>query len=120
MTGQELAAKLRDLGFAQIKSHMTALSDFEALEIQARLEAYGIVDESAAKVTTVDGLKIKRKRKAPAGETEPSADSVEAEAHPAAPEVASAPAPAAVQEPEIEPPVAPELEAPEPVLPRAA
>ena len=34
MTGQELAAKLRDLGFAQIKSHMTALSDGDLLEIQ--------------------------------------------------------------------------------------
>ena len=65
MTGQELAAKLRDLGFSQIKSHMTALSDFEVLEIQARLEAYGIVGESSAQVTTVGGLKIKRKRKAP-------------------------------------------------------
>ena len=32
MTGQELAAKLRDLGFSQVKSHMTALSEFEVLE----------------------------------------------------------------------------------------
>ena len=29
MTGQELAKKLRDLGFAQVKSHMTALDEFE-------------------------------------------------------------------------------------------
>jgi translation initiation factor IF-2 len=70
MTGQELAAKLRDLGFDQIKSHMTALSDVELLEIQGRLEAYGIVGESAAQVTNVGGLKLKRKRKLPGLEGE--------------------------------------------------
>ncbi len=72
MTGQELAAKLQDLGFSQIKSHMTALSDFEVLEIQARLEAYGIVGESSGQgVTTVGGLKIKRKKKLPSPHGEP-------------------------------------------------
>ena len=70
MTGQELAAKLRDLGFTQIKSHMTALDDFQVLEIQARLEAYGIVGESTAQETSIGGLKLKRKRKLPAGEDE--------------------------------------------------
>ncbi len=86
MTGQELAAKLRDLGFTQIKSHMTALSDFEVLEIQARLEAYGIVGESASSVTTVGGLKIKRKRKAPSpAETEPAEAAPEEEPAPQPP-----------------------------------
>ena len=70
MSGQDLAQKLRDLGF-QVKSHMTALDDFEVLEIQARLEAYGIVgDRTDAQqgVTTVGGLKIKRKLKPPSDE----------------------------------------------------
>src|SRR5262245_61129800 len=102
MTGQELAAKLRDLGFVQIKSHMTALSDFELLEIQARLEAYGIVGESAAKTSTVGGLKIKRKLRVPSGE----------EAHEESEPAAPAPAPAPVRAPEPRP-------EPEPVAPAA-
>jgi len=110
MTGQELAAKLRDLGFVQIKSHMTALSDFELLEIQARLEAYGIVGESAAKTSTVGGLKIKRKLRVPSseethGETEP----------PAPPEPVPAPSPEPRAEPEPVPATAlaePEFDAP--------
>src|SRR5690606_27477258 len=64
MSGQDLAAKLRDLGFYQIKRHMTALSEFGGLEIQARREAYGIVGESAQQgAASVGGLKIKRKTK---------------------------------------------------------
>jgi len=101
MTGQELAAKLRDLGFVQIKSHMTALSDFELLEIQARLEAYGIVGESAAKTSTVGGLKIKRKLRVP------SSEESHEESEPTAP-----PAPAPVRAPEPRP-------EPEPVAPAA-
>jgi len=90
MTGQELAAKLRDIGFTDIKSHMTALDDVQVLEIQARLEAYGIVSESSAATQNIGGVKIKRKRK-PDEAPEPAE-----EAHP--PE----PAPAAVAP--IEPP----------------
>ena len=93
MSGQELAQKLRDLGF-QVKSHMSALDDFQVLEIQARLEAYGIVggqgEDSAQSVTTVGGLKIKRKKK-----KKPAADAGEAEPP-------AAPAPEA-QQPEEEP-----------------
>ena len=47
MTGQDLAAKLKVLGISEIKSHMTALTDAQTMEIQGRLEAYGIVGESA-------------------------------------------------------------------------
>jgi len=66
MTGQELAAKLRLLGFSKVKSHMTALSDPEVLEIQARLEAYGYLGEaSGPTVQTIDGVKIRRKKKKP-------------------------------------------------------
>jgi len=103
MTGQELAAKLRDLGFTQIKSHMTALSDGDLLEIQARLEAYGIVGESAAQVTTVGGLKIKRKRKAGGDEPVEEAEAPALEPPPAAAPPAPAPEPVA-------PPVAPAAE----------
>jgi translation initiation factor IF-2 len=134
MTGQELAAKLRDLGFTQIKSHMTALSDGDLLEIQARLEAYGIVGESASQVTTVGGLKIKRKRKAsgeelpedsaPAGRPAPSEPVAPPEPEPEP--LLSEPPMAAEPEFEPEPPaeplvpvatheIAPEPEA-EPVL----
>ena len=65
MSGQDLAAKLRDLGFGHIKSHMSALTDFEMIEIQGRLEAYGIVGESKPEATEEKhgGLVIKRKKK---------------------------------------------------------
>jgi translation initiation factor IF-2 len=119
MTGQELAAKLRDLGFTQIKSHMTALSEPELLEVQARLEAYGIVGESSASVSTVGGLKIKRKRKATKVpeprpvEPEPEAEP-EPEPEPAAPE-AAAPTEVAPPEPAAPLPVeAPAAAAPAP------
>jgi translation initiation factor IF-2 len=124
MTGQELAAKLRDLGFTQVKSHMTALSDFELLEIQARLEAYGIVGESAAQVSTVGGLKLKRKRKAGGGEE--ASEEVETPAAPAAPpapEKGVEPAPsAAIQAPAPEPalPAPPPTAAPAEVEPAPA
>ncbi len=121
MTGQELAAKLRDLGFTQIKSHMTALSDFEVLEIQARLEAYGIVGESAAQETNIGGLKLKRKRKVPsegaheeAGEEAPAApQAAPPPPQHAAPHEAAAP----VHAPEPEAPA--HVPAPEPVAPAA-
>ena len=64
MTGQDLAAKLRDLGFSGVKSHMTALDEFQVLEIRGRLEAYGVVGESHGDGPgTMGGLKIKRKKK---------------------------------------------------------
>jgi len=111
MSGQELAAKLRDLGF-QVKSHMSALDDFQVLEIQARLEAYGLVDESAGQgVSTVGGLKIRRKKKkkkpAPSDDA-PAATSAPAEEAPPEPE-ADAPSD------EEEPQPAPRAEAEAPV-----
>jgi translation initiation factor IF-2 len=41
MSGKELAAKLRDLGFTHIKSHMTALDEFEELQVEGVLGAHG-------------------------------------------------------------------------------
>jgi translation initiation factor IF-2 len=127
MTGQELAAKLRDIGFEKVKSHMTALSEVEVLEVRGRLEAYGMVGETgASSVQDVGGLKIKRKKKKKAA---PPPEEIEAEA-PAAEEAAPAaeeealeevpaevePAPTAEETPEPAP--EPEAEAapePEPV-----
>jgi len=138
MTGQELAAKLRDLGFPQVKSYMTALSDFELLEVQARLEAYGIVGESSAEESSVGGLKIKRKRKpsgkpapseAPSAPPPPPTPPVEEPAaaappppEPAAPSEPDAPTEAPEPEPEPEPVVAqaPPPPAPEPEAPAPA
>ena len=48
MSGKDLAAKLKRLGFSQVKSHMTALDDFEVIQVQGILEAHGIVAKSAA------------------------------------------------------------------------
>ena len=125
MSGQDLAAKLRDLGF-QVKSHMTALDEFKILEIQARLEAYGIVGEQASGqgVSTVGGLKIKRKKKAvprgdepeaPEGPEAPAEGEAEEEgagealepaaAAPAAEPAVQAPEPARVAEPAAPTPV---------------
>ena len=90
MSGQDLAGKLRDLGFTKVKSHMTALDDFEVMEIQGRLEAYGIVGESQEQSPAAAGglvvKKKKRKRKPPE----------EAAAPPEAPEE---PADASMEEP---------------------
>ena len=64
MTGQELASKLRDIGFSQVKSHMTALSEQDEMEVRGRLEAYGLVGMGTEEaVETVGGLKIKRRKK---------------------------------------------------------
>ncbi len=135
MSGQDLAEKLRALVFT-VKSHMNALDDFQVLEIQARLEAYGIVgnvrDEAQQSVTTVGGLKIKRKKKvapgrpadAPAAEDEEETEEAETEALEEAPraeeELAAAapvapapsePAPVAVAEPAPAPAPAPAVPA---------
>ncbi|MEX1026148.1 MAG: translation initiation factor IF-2 [Planctomycetota bacterium] len=113
MSGQELAQKLRDLGF-QVKSHMSALDDFKVLEIQARLEAYGIVGTQAVEEpsgSSVGGLKIKRKKKKPTAAEPPSDDE------------ASATTPAPEQpEPQAQEPATPQAEAqpsaePEPSAP---
>ncbi len=90
MTGQELAAKLRDLGFSRVKSHMTALNEYEVLEIRGRLEAYGIVGESDGDgPDTLGGLKIKRKKKVVAEEKPPAEEEAVDEKTPEVEEVAA-------------------------------
>ena len=56
LTGKDLAAKLRDRGFSQVKSHMTAIDDVELLQIQGVLEAHGIVPVSAGEDESVESL----------------------------------------------------------------
>ena len=74
MTGKELAGKLKDMGFTQVKSHMSALDEFEVLEVQAKLEAYGIIGESTPKSEGEDlggGLIVRRKKKKVEATSEP-------------------------------------------------
>ena len=115
MAGKELAAKLRDMGFTQVKSHMTALDEFEVLEVQAKLEAYGIItpgsdkkDESGEDLG--GGLIVRRKKKKPAKAEEPPAEPpAEEPAAASEPEPEPEPAAEAVAE---EAPAAPAAEAP--------
>ena len=66
MSGKEMAGKLRDLGFTHIKSHMTALDEFEELQVEGVLGAHGY-KRSEAEVGSLEselgsGL-IRRKKK---------------------------------------------------------
>ena len=121
MTGQVLASKLKELGITEVKSHMTALDEFQLLKVQGTLEAYGFMPASAAEevVTKTDGLTVRRKKKkkvAPVEDEQPAKAATEptpepAPEAPAAEPVADAtPEPAAkVSTPEVE--AAPEAEA---------
>lgn len=128
MSGKELAGKLRDLGFTHVKSHMTALDQFEELQVQGVLEAHGLKkgggEEDVYEAELGAGV-IRRKKKKkvgeePAGETvvsdapaPPPQAEAEAAATPVVDETAeAAPAPAA--------PVAETPAAPEPVVAPAA
>ena len=84
MPGKDLAAKLRDFGFGQAKSHMSALDPFEVLQAEGLLEANGISPsesaESAAEAAgPLGGLKIKRKKKSAARSDEGDGGSAEGE-----------------------------------------
>ncbi len=65
--GKDLAAKLRDFGFSQAKSHMSALDSFELMQAEGILAANGLTpgESSAAESDSpsVGGLKIRRKTK---------------------------------------------------------
>jgi translation initiation factor IF-2 len=116
MTGQELAAKLKELGVSDVKGHMTALDEYQLLKVQGTLEAYGIIPESRGETSELSagGLTVRRKKKKKLAEPEPdvpagaAAEAVPAE--PAAPPVrpgppvseGARPAPAAEVEPEPE------------------
>ena len=80
MAGKDLAAKLRGLGFSQVKSHMTALDEFEVIQVQGILEAHGIFAESSKPAEDDDGLgglvvrKKKKKKTEAAPDPEPVAE----------------------------------------------
>jgi len=88
MAGKDLAAKLRGLGFSQVKSHMTALDEFEVIQVQGILEAHGIFAESSKPADDDDGLgglvvrKKKKKKTEAAPEPEPEAEESEPEEAP--------------------------------------
>ena len=129
MSGDDLAKKLRDMGFSEIKGRMTALDDFMVLQIQGTLEAHGLIPESmkgAAEQSGI-GLVLKRKKKKKLGDVA-GADEAEPPSPPSAPEAKPEEAKVVETEPEVEPappevePAAEEPEeapAPAPVAPRA-
>jgi translation initiation factor IF-2 len=67
MPGKDLAARLRDCGFSQAKSHMSSLDPFELMQAEGILAANGITpsvsEAELAEEGSVGGLKIKRKTK---------------------------------------------------------
>jgi len=118
MAGKDLAAKLRGLGFSQVKSHMTALDEFEVIQVQGILEAHGIFTESAKTTSDDDelgGLVVRKKKKKKkieaAPEPEPEDVAQEADVLIEAEEV-SALVEEALEEEVAEPEPEPEPEAP--------
>src|SRR6185295_17740958 len=83
MSGDDLAKKLRDLGFTEVKGRMTALDDFMVLQIQGTLEAHGLIPESLKGSADLagGGLFLKKKKKKLGAVTE--TESVETTAPPA-------------------------------------
>jgi translation initiation factor IF-2 len=66
MSGKDFAHKLRDLGFSQAKSHMSALDEFEVLQAQGILEAHGVIGTKTAEPAPDEGtggLILRRKKK---------------------------------------------------------
>ena len=125
MQGKDLAARLRDLGFGQVKSHMSALDEFEVLQARGILEANGLkpveVEGDDSPSGGSDGLLLKKKKKKkkappqvapveespeaevveprPAPAEEPQQAEVEAESEAPPVEAAAEPQPAEASEP---------------------
>jgi translation initiation factor IF-2 len=72
MKPADLTKKLREIGFERIRSPNSVLDDSELLEVEARLEAYGIIPEKAEEPAEAALGMLRRKPKkveaAPAGE----------------------------------------------------
>jgi len=87
MPGKDLAARLRDCGFSQAKSHMSALDPFELVQAEGILAANGILPGAAEAEpepdSSVGGLKIKRKSKKKVKAKEDSAEPAQDPATPA-------------------------------------
>ncbi|MAE47294.1 MAG: translation initiation factor IF-2 [Planctomycetes bacterium] len=126
MPGKDLASKLRENGFVQARSHMSALDSIELLQAKGLLAAIGITEVRTdtapvkAKVTENATPLLRRKKKkastnAPADEA-PNAPSagpeVQTAPEPAQAEVTSSPAPES--EAEVSTPPEPEARPEEP------
>ena len=73
MPGKDLAAKLRDFGFSQARSHMSSLDTFEVMQAEGILGANGIVPVNGGEEaidSEIGGLKIKKKKKKRAADAE--------------------------------------------------
>jgi translation initiation factor IF-2 len=118
MSGDDLAKKLRDLGFTEVKGRMTALDDFMVLQIQGTLEAHGLIPESQKGSAELAGgglvLKKKKKKLGAAPEIEKGAEAApetpapDSSAPSAPAEPAPSPAPRKALEKKVEKETAPE------------
>ncbi|MCP3915568.1 MAG: translation initiation factor IF-2 [bacterium] len=66
MSGKEMAQKLRDFGFSEAKSHMSALDEFQLIQAEALLQVNGHSPNSAtsdADGGTPGGLIVRKKKK---------------------------------------------------------
>lgn len=107
MKGADLAKKLQDLGFEKIRNQMSALDEFEWLQVEARLQIAGIIPESTApsEAAETKGLTFRRKpRKVVEGATPEVHDEP-------APKVESEPRRASASPAKRKTPVSPESEA---------
>ncbi|MBM3978441.1 MAG: hypothetical protein FJ299_15815, partial [Planctomycetes bacterium] len=105
LKGEELVAQLNKLGYSQFKNQMATLSEFDELEVRGKLEAYGIVGNSAsaeAPKAEAGGLVVKKKKKTLKPEPEASTP-----APPATPTSAPTPAAAPSRAAPVSPPAAP-------------
>ena len=120
MTGQELAAKLRSLGVAEIKSHMTAMDEFLLLRVEGLLGAHDLhrTTEPAAPETELKSLGLRVRKKKKKKKVEPAAPPGEPE-EPAEVETAVAVEGEAAAVAEVEVETAPEVEIPSPTEPEA-
>ncbi|MBL6720059.1 MAG: translation initiation factor IF-2 [Planctomycetes bacterium] len=113
MPGKDLASKLRENGFSQAKSHMSALDMIEQVQAEGLLAAIGIhpvgaaAPAPAAEAKPGGGVLLRRKKKKTA-ETEEPAPLPEEPAAEEAPAEPVEPTPVPTDEPAVEPPAAEE------------
>ncbi len=104
MPGKDLAAKLRDFGFPQAKSHMSALDPFEMMRAEGLLAANGIstlAGDGVEDDSGLGGLKVKKKtkkKKAPEAHRPVPVGEIQPAPVPAEP-VAASPTPAILEAP---------------------
>ncbi|MCC7011518.1 MAG: translation initiation factor IF-2 [Planctomycetes bacterium] len=99
MTGQALASKLQQLGFAKIKGPSSTLDDSELLVVEGTLQAVGVFRAQTEAPAAAEpdaapglhGLVKKKKKKVSLADLDGGRDEPEVEALPAAPLAASAP-----------------------------